>query len=178
MTCLPPHFEIGTKTDVSLQRKKKFLKYLVNSTQMNILQKDYRVLHLSSRTVQIPWSKSYYLWVYPCRKYCQWQSNWMGLTLTFLSSYIIFVMNQHHFTGANDRIIFWHKSHRTLLPQLWSINETFIILTAFWLAIFKQKKYCFYKAQMLLNNRSNGSTYKDKLIKYVPIYCGHILKIY
>lgn len=42
-----------------------------------------------------------------------------------------------------------------------------------------RKKYCFYKAQMLLNKRSNESTYKDQLIEYVPIYPGHlILKMY
>jgi len=41
MTCSPPYSEMGTKTGISLERKKKLLKSLVGSTQMNILQKDY-----------------------------------------------------------------------------------------------------------------------------------------
>lgn len=50
MNCLPPHFEMGTKADVSFQGKKKLLKYLVSSTQMRTTEL------FSSRT-----SYSYYL---------------------------------------------------------------------------------------------------------------------
>lgn len=90
MNCSPPHFEVGTKGDISFQGKKKFLKYLGSSAQ-----KAYRALQIQQYWSHDPTATTYgfILEESPASDTAPERGN-SRKTLTFLNNYTIFVMNK------------------------------------------------------------------------------------